>query len=206
MRLLPCITFLLILGTLLSSCGTDNDTQEAEVYRAYINTNLPKDPNTQHPYDRVVISDMTSGFENPERLQNAIKKLSRSLHPETIKDLFTKNGKYWGGFSMSGFRNGLIGRRSLNSNLRFNIKHELISDAARDHIFGQGGWKMFYQQYPNCRGIVDLSRVGFDKNKAQALLYVGNQWDYLAGEGFLVFLENKDGEWKIVDRAVIWVS
>ena len=85
MRLLPCITFLLILGTLLSSCGTDNDTQEAEVYRAYINTNLPKDPNTQHPYDRVVISEMTSGFENPERLQNAIKKLSRSLHPETIK-------------------------------------------------------------------------------------------------------------------------
>ena len=63
------------------------------------------------------------------------------------------------------FRNNLSGRRLLNADLGFHIKHVLLSDDGRDRIFSLGGWKEFYRRYPDCRGTVDLSRVGFNKKE-----------------------------------------
>ncbi len=85
----------------------------------------------------------------------------------------------------------------------------LISEEERTALFQntQGNaWEAFYQKYPNSQGIMTLSRVGFNKNLDQALLYVGNQSHYLAGAGFYVLLERTNSGWVIIKSTMSWIS
>ncbi len=47
------------------------------------------------------------------------------------------------------------------------------------------------KRYPNSQGTMTLSRVGFNRNIKQALVYVGNQEGFLAGAGYYVLLVKK---------------
>ncbi len=93
----------------------------------------------------------------------------------------------------------------------------LISESERDKIFeikGQGekktanpaGMKELQRLYPNSQGFANLSRIGFDKNASQALVYVGNICGGLCGDGRVFFLVSEGGSWKVKLSAVTWVS
>jgi Family of unknown function (DUF6508) len=47
------------------------------------------------------------------------------------------------------------------------------------------GWSRFRERFPNSSGIVTLSRVIFDSGQNHALVYVGNQKDWLSGSGIV---------------------
>jgi len=68
------------------------------------------------------------------------------------------------------------------------------------------GWDNFYAKYPGSYGTIEVSRVAFDKKKESALLYFGNQRDWLMGAGYYVLLQKKDGKWVIVNAAMAWIS
>lgn len=68
------------------------------------------------------------------------------------------------------------------------------------------GWDEFYKKYPNSPGIISVSRVGFNKEKNQAVVYVGLQSDYLAGRGVIFLLEKKDNSWQIKKQTLLWIS
>lgn len=40
----------------------------------------------------------------------------------------------------------------------------------------------------------------------KALVYVGNQYHWLAGTGYYYFLEKVDGAWQIINELMIWIS
>lgn len=84
----------------------------------------------------------------------------------------------------------------------------LLSEERMDEIFwgSGGGWSEFYSLYPGSTGTVDFSRVGFNKDKTQALVYFGNQSYYTAGAGYYIMLSKEEEEWKIVDRVMVWIS
>jgi hypothetical protein len=72
---------------------------------------------------------------------------------------------------------------------------------------GEGdGWGRFYKAYPGAQGIMGLSRAGFAADMDQALVYVGNQSNYLAGAGYLLLMEKQDGSWKIDQSLMVWIS
>ncbi len=84
-----------------------------------------------------------------------------------------------------------------------------ISQEKLTEIFGapEGkGWEVFYQTYGRVPGVQSFSRPGFSKDGKLALVYSGGQYDWLAGMGELLLMEQVDGIWKIKSRAMVWIS
>lgn len=91
----------------------------------------------------------------------------------------------------------------------FNLKVNYIfinKQELRDLFKNHNGWDEFYKKYPDSQGILTLSKVGFNKKLNQSLIYYGNQSNWLAGTGYLVFLTKKNNIWKIKKEIMIWIS
>lgn len=83
----------------------------------------------------------------------------------------------------------------------------LVSDSEIEDIFTtENGWNEFYKRYPNSQGEITLSRVGFNRQMNQALLYTGNQSYWLAGAGYYVLLQKINGHWYIQEKLLTWIS
>jgi hypothetical protein len=57
------------------------------------------------------------------------------------------------------------------------------------------GWNGFYLRYPDSGGIIQLSAVGFNRERTKAVLYVGHSCGWLCGGGGYSFVQKKDGKW-----------
>lgn len=87
----------------------------------------------------------------------------------------------------------------------------LFADSARRRIFAGFqrdtlGWTTFRREHPRANGVVSISRVALSNDGTWALLYAGRRSDYLAGRGFLYVLRKDGGVWRIIERAMLWVS
>ena len=68
------------------------------------------------------------------------------------------------------------------------------------------GWGKFYEDFTLTTGIVELSNIGFNEQKTQAIIYFGHQSGPLVGGGQLIIYEFKKGKWKKVKEIALWVS
>ena len=101
-------------------------------------------------------------------------------------------------------------------NYEFNIikfalksKIELVSRQDLEKLFVpncEDGWKKFYEKYPNSKGNVGFSRVGFDVTKKVAALNFGYQSGCLAGQGKGIYLQKTNDEWVIIGEWTMWIS
>jgi len=96
----------------------------------------------------------------------------------------------------------------LENRLSLSVPYFLVTNEEINAIFGArgNGWNNFYKKYPGAQGILLFSRVGFDRRRKQALVYAGDQSNYLGGAGYLVLLARKDGTWVVIKQAMIWIS
>jgi hypothetical protein len=73
-----------------------------------------------------------------------------------------------------------------------------------------GSWPAFYKQYPDSGGYVEVSAVGFDRSKTQAMVYVSHYCGGLCGGGSYHLLEKSGGTWREADvpgiSACMWIS
>lgn len=67
-------------------------------------------------------------------------------------------------------------------------------------------WDRFYEKYPGSSGIVQFSRIGFDTEGTQALVYVEDNFHDLAGLGYYALLVQKDDIWVLDAVGWLWVS
>ncbi|MGD2247906.1 MAG: hypothetical protein PVF58_05830 [Candidatus Methanofastidiosia archaeon] len=83
----------------------------------------------------------------------------------------------------------------------------LVSREKLRNIFESDyGWLIFYMRYPFSQGIAGVSRVGFNKDMDQALVYFKNSRGSLSGAGYYMLLTKKEGVWYIEDERMIWIS
>jgi len=85
----------------------------------------------------------------------------------------------------------------------------LISQKEISGIFFEqegDGWDRFYDNYRGAQGIMDISQAGFNPGFTRALVYAGDQSNYLAGVGFLYYLEKVGGSWNIRNSVMVWIS
>ena len=76
-----------------------------------------------------------------------------------------------------------------------------------EHIFRDGdGWARFRREFPESDGTLRFSRVGFDQDVTQAILYAGQQFDWNLGSGGFWLFSKLDGEWTEAGRAGSWLS
>ena len=64
------------------------------------------------------------------------------------------------------------------------------------------GWSKFYEKYPNSSGLWEISRVGFDGMKNEALVYVEHICGLTCGSNHIVLLRKSAGKWMVLNRAM----
>ena len=67
-------------------------------------------------------------------------------------------------------------------------------------------WDKFYEEYPGAPGILTISRVGFNSDRSQAMVYMAHNASLMSASGELFFLANKNGSWEIQTEEMIWFS
>jgi hypothetical protein len=113
-----------------------------------------------------------------------------AVQPETIENFNKKNKKEY------------------PLNTLFTLHDELLflQEGVVETHFLNSNWFEFYTQYPFSQGIMELSRIGFNSEMNQALVYVGNYREITNGAGYLVFLIKQNDQWNISNEIIIWIS
>ncbi len=92
--------------------------------------------------------------------------------------------------------------------MELGLPYVLLTPEEMNQIFdvNTSGWDVFYTRYPNSPGISTVSRVGFNTQFTQALVYIGTMSHWLAGAGYTVLLEKSSGTWEILQQSMTWIS
>ncbi len=108
--------------------------------------------------------------------------------------------------TVSSFQNRNAEEGVLDGRFDASMNVALLSRQGFDEIFQAGGWDEFHERYPHADGFTTLSRVGFNANLSQALVYMGTMSGPLAGAGYYYLLEKVDGVWQITHQVMAWIS
>jgi len=173
-----------------SSPNVDQATSDAEVYEVYstaiketyLNNGGVADPGVER---LVVIRDQTTPYGTPgSDTVSAWRTSGISIDDETINDFRLKN-------------NGPI---SLEPRFTLPVKQVLISD--RDFARFRG----VYERHRSFIGYIVLSRVGFNREHNQALIYISRGCGGLCGNGYYVILGKEGSAWSVKHAVILWVS
>ena len=166
---------------------SDSEAEEYQVYSALIEEQF---------FEKViVIRDHTFCEIFPEtNLDETLQALQEhmpAIEQEVLEDFLTKNEQEY----------------PLGRSFKTNSIIIFISDEKIEEIFqGTFYWLEFYIRYPLSQGIMGLSRVGFNSEMNQALVYMENASGSLSGEGLYILLVKENGVWIIQDRRLVWIS
>jgi hypothetical protein len=176
----------------------DTSADEYAVYSAVIARMFAGDKVTFDSQTKVkllVIQDTTvtdSTASEAENNEQSFKKMFPVLKEGVAADYKTKNST----------------PLHLKDSFELKLKHVLVEKQAIDKMFEEGGgwWEEFYKKYPDSGGFISFSRVGFNSDVDQALVYIAHGCGGLCGTGHYVLLEKGVDGWKVVKRSMVWIS
>ena len=93
-----------------------------------------------------------------------------------------------------------------------SVKADLVPTAAVRHAFDDPkvpiaeAWRRLAQEHGGARSVVTLSPVGYDDSTHSALVFLDVECGGLCGGGTLFRLEEKDGQWRVVESQPLWAS
>jgi len=191
MRQVVLILFVLLIAPLyLDAQGAETKTDETEeyaVYSALISQKFVRDETRL-----VVITDPTC-CGNKDLDPWRLKQLE-PISPDTV-DSFKERDKE---------------TKHLERGFTLSIAYRIVDYKQIEKLFTAGmpaeGLKTFYQLYPQSNGYLTLSRVGFNKDRTEALVNTGWMRGALFGEGHYFLLSKKDGRWRIERSIATWMA
>jgi hypothetical protein len=86
----------------------------------------------------------------------------------------------------------------LQPKIKIGVAYQLIL-AEELKTNSNSGWEAFFQRYPDSRGWIELSAVGFNANKTVAVVYMGHHCGALCGGGGFHVLEKRNSRWVRLD-------
>jgi len=92
---------------------------------------------------------------------------------------------------------------------KFNVPNKsitLISDQEIAYLLGDKSWDGFYNKYPDSKGMISFTRVGFNQDMTEAILEIGHSYESLGADGTLIYLTKDNNGWKIIKTINTWVS
>jgi hypothetical protein len=191
-KIIILILFLVLTSCTTKAVATPSPPAEAEEYAVYsaMIQSLYLD---KAKLEQVVINDVTA-VDHTDNLSETLSYVSQNL-PGVTDDLmvdFTARNKQ---------------QQALKPLFNLPIKLVFINKSELDEIFKDyKGWDIFYARYPGSQGTMTLSRVGFNQGVDSALVYVGNQSDWLGGAGYYVLLNKENGQWFVRGQVMTWIS
>jgi hypothetical protein len=195
----------LFLLTLLTNCSKDDNGNSPEFklkdsdnlddidYRLYSVVLKELFPNAEK---LVVNQEVWSG--GPYNYSSYVRSL-KEQYPELDTmvfwdPIFAKDSVYY-------FEN----KFSVTSKKVYLISYEEIQNIFSNAEIN-GGWEEFYRRYPNSSGTISFTRIGYNADKTQAMVSMGNMYASLGGEGHLIFLKLENHQWKILYAIPTWIS
>jgi hypothetical protein len=145
-----------------------------------------------HLGERQVVRSLTrGGLQVPadERMLSYLRENLEGLDEETLNDFLAKNREH----------------HPIEPDLNPGGRLVCVGDEEFEHIFRDGGAR-FRREFPESDGTLRFSRVGFDRDVTQAMLYAGQQFDWNVGSGGFRLFSKPDGEWTEAGRAGSWLS
>jgi hypothetical protein len=159
--------------------------EEYEIYSSLIKE-MYIEPNTK----QVVIEERTFRYDfavqddEPWREKWKDKKKGLAIDESAADDYEAKNGQKW-----------LLNKDSF----KLPVKVSLITDLDLKSIFhgnwGELTWINYYRKFPDVRGFVMLSRIGFNTSRNQALIYIGSRCGPGCGDLHFLLLQKENGVW-----------
>lgn len=67
-------------------------------------------------------------------------------------------------------------------------------------------WRKFMAKHANTPGIIIVSRIGFNRDRDQAVMYSGMSCGELCGQGEFTWLTKHNGVWTVESSNVVWIS
>jgi hypothetical protein len=166
--------------------------QEYEVYSALIGSRQLPEGAKLLVVTNQTITDAKSDHDFIQAGDALTKRMPSDLQSMTVEDYLTKNQA----------------PSSITDQLTLPIAYVLVDDREIRSLFAKGveGWDDFNRKYPDSAGVIRLSRVGFNPNMDQALVYVTKSCGPLCGSGKYVFLVKDSNGWKVKKEFTVWVS
>lgn len=110
--------------------------------------------------------------------------------------------------TVADFKNKSRACRTIEAKLDLSAKYILLSQQERRVIFSKAdvnkSWKGFHQKYPDAKGYINLSNVGFNEDRTQALVNTYRKCGENCGGEKMVLLTKLNGKWNITATHKIW--
>lgn len=99
-------------------------------------------------------------------------------------------------------------RHPISSQLVSSDRATILSASELNRIFRKrrDGWDRFCELHPKSAGYIQLSRVGFNESRTQALVYLGRQAHWTAGRGAIYALKKRGKGWIQTGNVMVWIS
>lgn len=141
----------------------------------------------------IVILDKTqpSKYISPNILDNRL--LAQRLAPltkETLDDFLGRNRE----------------KSVLSRKFRIDKLYDLVTREEVDQTIRSGGPDAFRARFTGSFGYIEFSRVGFNREMNQAVVFTSTWCGRLCGSGDLWVLTKENGVWKIGKPLQLWIS
>ncbi|HEY6331136.1 MAG TPA: hypothetical protein VI756_17545 [Blastocatellia bacterium] len=170
----------------------DPDSAEYDVYAAVIARRIVNAGVKKIVIAKNTVKPGTFDRQIEESRETFMNNVSADLSRETVEDYIDK------------------GRGSRQIELRSmpGVEFVLLDQSIIATFFQRGpdGWTDLKAKYPGIGGIFTFSRVGFNHEMNQALVYAGWSCGPLCGHGDFFFLEKHAGAWTIKKQYSLWIS
>ncbi|MFC2043263.1 hypothetical protein ACFLUA_03840 [Chloroflexota bacterium] len=159
---------------------TAPDIEEYAVYNALLESEFKGGS-----IDQILIIDHTQ-VNNTELLEKNLTEFQEytPLDPELVASFKERNQQPY----------------PLKPVLDFGLDYQLLTQEEVDELRildEASGWELLYEKYPKSYGFVYLSRVGFNADFSQALVYISASHYERPIEGGYYLMIRKDGRWEI---------
>jgi len=158
----------------------DPDIEEYAVYNALLEAEFKGDD-----IDQILIIDHTQ-VSSAKLIEQNLAEFQEyvPLSPEMIASFKERNNQSY----------------LINPVLDFGVKYQLLTQEEVDELRSEdeaSGWTLLYDKYPNAYGFVYLSRVGFNADFSQALVFMSTFHYERLMEGEYYLMIKQDGRWVI---------
>ncbi len=183
-----------IVCNISASAQNTPDSEEYSVYASLLEQKFIRPENKQ-----LVIRKQTMIDDFDDKgMRTKILDYSKLFAEETTCDFEIRNKK----------PTELSDKFNLNVKIKFLVQEEIKEIFGANHPLSaeQEGWESFRKKYPTTRWVITFSRVGFNREKTKAFVFVGDACGPLCGEGNAYLLLKKDNIWKIEKESMLWIS
>jgi hypothetical protein len=159
------------------------EESETAVYSAALDEIFPGEKFRDKPIKLLVIEDITSVDEYGGKniFKEDLKQFIPEIPQDTLESFLNQNKQFYTFTDLGDL----------------SMEYQLRRPSEMD------GWRDFYERYPNSPGLISLSRVGFNREKNGALVYITHTWGDSGGNAYLMLLKREKGKWKVQHREII---